>query len=258
MDGGNIVLTGANSGIGLETLRLLSENNRILAVDLNTDGLNGFSDNVIPYVCDISVRENVDSMFAYATELFGTIDVVIANAGYMRYERFEASGWDEMERMFRTNTISVMYTYQKYIEHLDGRDGVLAITVSAMGRMGMPAFTLYSSTKAALDRFQESVRLEKPDNLTVTCLYPVSTDTAFFYDGRMEKPYPVQTPDLVAAKFVKGIEKRKRTVNPCRMFVFASGLFRILPFTRRMYWKREGRKFLRYEERLKERSEPPG
>ena len=252
ISGKNIVLTGANSGIGLETLKILaSSDNKILAVDLRTDVIETFSENVIPYVCDISSEENINELFGHASSLFGKIDVFIANAGYMRYERFDTPDWDKIEKMFKTNTISVMYTYQKYIEHLNGSDGVLAITVSAIGRMGMPAFALYSATKFAVNGFQESIRLEKPDNLQITCLYPVSTDTSFFYDKNMEKPYPVQTPDLVAKKFVKGIGKGKKKVNPCKMFVFASGLFKILPFTRRMYWNSEKKKFLRYEERQK-------
>jgi len=249
--GKNIVLTGANSGIGLETLKLLAADNTILAVDLNTDNLSGFDDNVIPYVCDISSQENVDKLFEHASSVFEKIDVFIANAGYMRYERFDTPDWNKTENMFRTNTISVMYTYQKYVQHLNGSDGILAITISAMGKMGMPAFTLYSATKFALNGFQESVRLEKPENLTITCLYPVSTDTSFFYDDKIEKPYPVQTPDLVAKKFVKGMGKGRKKVNPCKMFVFASGLFKVLPFTRTMYRNSEMRKFQRYEERLK-------
>ena len=252
IDGRNIVLTGANSGIGLETLRILAaNNNKIMAVDLDTENIEKFSDNVIPYVCDISSKENIDGLFVHASSLFGKIDVFIANAGYMRYERFDDPDWEKIEKMFRTNTISVMYTYQKYVQHLNGSDGTLAITVSAMGKMGMPAFTLYSATKFALNGFQESVRLEKPKNLTITCLYPVSTDTSFFYDEKIEKPYPVQTPDLVAKKFVKGIGKGRKKVNPCKMFVFASGLFKVLPFTRTMYRNSEMKKFQRYEERSK-------
>lgn len=256
IEGRNIVITGANSGIGLETLRILAERNRVFAVDINDDVISKLGGNVTSYRCDICRRDTVDGMFDAAVAELGKIDVFIANAGYMHFERMDTPDWERIERMFRTNTVSPMYSYEKYVEHLDGRDGIFAMTVSAMGKMGMPGFALYSATKFALNGFQESIRLEKPEGLQITCLYPVSTDTAFFNSPvEIEKPYPVQTPDIVARKFVKGIEKGRKRVNPCRMFTFASVLFKILPPVRSMYWNHERKKFLRYEERLKEKEE---
>lgn len=253
ISGKNIVLTGANSGIGLAMLRSLAESNKILAVDMNDDKMSQFG-NVTSMVCDISSKEGVDSMFSKASDMFDVVDIFIANAGYMHFERMDGCEWERIDRMFRTNTMSPIYSYRRYIEHLDGRDGVFAMTISAMGRLGMPGFTLYSSTKFALNGFQEAVRLEKPDNVQITCMYPVSTDTAFFDSPvEIEKPYPVQTPEHVAGKMLRGIEKGKKNVFPCKMFTFASILFKAVPPVKWMYWKNEKKKFLRYEERLNER-----
>ena len=73
--GKNIVITGANSGIGLETLKLLANrDNTILAVDLRTDRIEALGlKNVIPMVCDVSTKENVDSIFKTADEKLGSI-----------------------------------------------------------------------------------------------------------------------------------------------------------------------------------------
>lgn len=252
IEGRNIVITGANSGIGLETLRILANDNRIFAVDIN-DSVISKMDGITSYVCDICDASSVKKMFDTATETLGKIDIFIANAGYMHFERMDDPDWERIERMFKTNTISPMYSYQLYAEHLNGENGIFAMTVSAMGKMGMPGFALYSATKFALNGFQESIRLEKPDNLQITCLYPVSTDTAFFNSPvEIEKPYPVQTSDIVARKFVKGMEKGRKNVNPCKMFSFASVLFKIVPPIRSLYWGHEKKKFLDYEERLKE------
>jgi len=250
----NIVLTGANSGIGLEVLKILSRNdNTIIAADLRTDRISAFDpEKVVPYTCDISQKENVDALFEFALQRFEKIDVFIANAGYNHFETMEGSDWEKIERIFLTNTISSIYSYQKYSEHLDGRDGIFAITISAMGKMAMPGFTLYSSTKFALNGFQEAIRLEKKDNIQLTCTYPVSTDTAFFDSpAEIEKPWPIQTPEHVAVKMVKGIERGKKKVYPCKMFRLSQVLFTILPFTKSIYLKREKKKFLRHEERLR-------
>ena len=250
----NIVLTGANSGIGLEALKILCENgNTIIAADIRDDRISSFDpERVIPYMCDISRKENIDALFEFALQRFEKIDVFIANAGYNHFETMGEADWEKIERIFSTNTISPIYSYQRYSEHLSGRDGIFAITVSAMGKMAMPGFTLYSSTKFALNGFQEAVRLEGPDNIQLTCVYPVSTDTAFFNSpAEIEKPWPVQTPQHVAAKMIKGIESGKKRVFPCKMFRLSAVLFTIFPFTKRMYLKREKKKFLRHEERLR-------
>jgi len=248
-----IIITGANSGIGLETLKILSKDNKVFAADLNTDVISTFGDNVISYQCDLSCKENVDMMFDAAVSVMGCVDMVHANAGFAYYEKMDYTDWDRINRIFTVNTVAQIYLYQRFLDHLKDRNGIFALTVSAMGIMGMPGFTLYSASKFALNGFQESVRLEKPDNVQLTCLYPVATDTNFFKiasEKEFKRPYPMQTPDIVAQRLVKGIEKRKKKVNPCRLFTFARGLFKILPFTRTLYWRSEKKKFDEYCETL--------
>ena len=84
----NIVLTGCNSGIGLETLKILaSGGNKILCVDKNTDVLETMaSENIIVMQKDVSTKESVDEIFAKAEEIFDFIDIFYANAGYPYYE----------------------------------------------------------------------------------------------------------------------------------------------------------------------------
>ena len=253
----NIVLTGASSGIGFEVLKLLikGEGNRILAVARNAEAvLTGFAENVIPYNMDVGSSEGVDRIFEKADEVFSgeKIDIFYANAGFPYYEEFNYSDWDRVKVMFDTNTLSPIYTYSKYLEHLGGRDGILAYTVSAIGQMAMPGYAIYSSTKFALHGFQQAIRLEKPKNLQLTCLYPVATNTNFFKVANpveFEKPFPVQQPDVVARKMVKGIEKGKKTVSPCALFALSKVLMGICPPIRTVYWKLEKNKLDRFKEK---------
>lgn len=252
----NIVLTGCNSGIGLETLKLLKGNgNKILCVDKNVDTLEKIAGEGITVMQkDISSALAVDEVFEKAEELFGFIDIFYANAGYPYYEEMNYCDWDRVKRMFDTNVFSPIYTYQKYIKHLGGRKGVLAITVSAIGEMAMPGFTVYSASKFAMHGFQQGVRLEMPDNLQLTCLYPVATDTDFFRASsqiQYRKPFPVQKADVVARKMVKGIENGKKKVSPCALFGISKVLMGICPPVRTVYWALEKRKFNEYKENIK-------
>ena len=255
-----IVLTGASSGIGFEVLRILAKDgtNKILAVSRHAEELlKTFADNVIPFNMDISTKEGVDAVFDKAAEVFdgGKIDIFYANAGFPYYEEFNYEDWDRVKKMFDTNTLSPIYTYSKYIHHLDGRLGTLAMTISAIGQMAMPGYAIYSASKFGLQGFQEAIYLEKPDNLQMTFLYPVATDTNFFRVANpveFEKPFPVQQPDVVARKMVDGIEKGKRFVSPSPLFGLSKVLMGVLPPVKTIYWGLENAKLERFKYKLKE------
>ena len=255
--GKTIVLTGANSGIGLEVLKLLVKgDNKILAVDLFTDKIEGFDKNkVIPMQCDVSTKENVDKIFETSIEKLGSIDIFYANAGFPYYEKMDYVNWERIEKIFEVNVYSPIYSFQKYIEYLNGRPGHMAITVSAIGKMAMPGYALYSSSKFAVQGFQEGFRLEMPKNVKLTCLYPIATDTGFFkkaVEGQKdkvirEKPFPVQKPAHVAKKMVKGLERGRKKVNPSKLFSLAGVLFAICPPLKKFYWHLEYKKLERFE-----------
>ncbi len=255
LTGKKIVLTGANSGIGLEVLKILvKSDNKILAVDKNISQLSAFdSDKVIPMLCDVSSKEGVDAIFAEAEKVLGKIDIFYANAGFPYFEEYNYANWDRVKQIFDTNVLSPLYTYGKYLEHLNGGDGHYAMTISAIGKMAMPGYTLYSASKFAVQGFQEGIRFELPKNLKLTCLYPVATDTNFFKvanEKDFEKPFPVQSPQYVAKKMVKGLEKGKKTVDPCKMGLLLPFL-NIFIWVKKCYWALENKKFVRFKNNSK-------
>lgn len=254
LSGKNVVLTGANSGIGLEMLKLLlSKGSRVLAADLRTDAVEALGNaNALSFICDISSKEGVDLLFEKAQETLGNVEIFIANAGFAYYEIIDYEDWDRIQRIFDTNSISPIYSYQKFLRRLEGREGVFAITCSGIGILGMPGYALYGSTKFALNGFQESLRLEKPDNVRIAVLYPVAVNTGFFRsasDTEFERPYPVQEPDLVARKMIEGIEKGRKKIFPSRLFRFALILFSLIPPIKKAYWRSERKKLDRFLEK---------
>lgn len=253
--GKTIVLTGADSGIGLEVLKILASEytNKILAVDINCNNMDKISDNVIPFQCDVSSKENVDLIFEKANEVLGSIDIFYANAGYPYYEIIDYVDWDRTKRMFETNVFSPIYTYEKYREYLGGKEGHFAVTVSAIGKMAMPGFTTYSASKFAMEGFQQGIRFELPKNITMTCLYPIATDTNFFTTANeveFERPFPVQSPKVVAQKMVKGIEKGKKSVNPSFLFSLSGVLFAVMPPIKKTYLALEKGKLKRFVKKI--------
>lgn len=253
----NIVLTGCNSGIGLEVLKLLIKgNNKILCVDFETDRLKKMtSDRISVLNIDVSSPEAVDTIFEEAIKFLGTIDIFYANAGYAYYEEMNYKDWDRVQRIFETNVFSPIYSYQKYVEYLNGRKGIFAMTVSAIGTMAMPGYTLYSASKFALHGFQEGIRFEIPENVQLTCLYPIATDTGFFKRSNevdYKHPFPVQSPVIVAKKMVEGIENGAKNVNPSALFAFSKQLMKFIPPVKTAYLYLEKRKFKDFKNKIKE------
>ncbi|MCR5808079.1 MAG: SDR family NAD(P)-dependent oxidoreductase [Clostridiales bacterium] len=253
-----IVITGASSGIGRSILEMLAEagnNNRIIAASRGIGKLTGFGENVTLFPCDLSNKEGVDALFDKAEALFGKIDVLICNAGAPYYERYDYEDWGRIERIFSLNTFSCMYSYSKYLNHLDGREGHIVFTISAMGEMALPGYALYASTKFAMKGFQQAIRLETPKSMKITCVYPVSTKTNFFEVGgaghKVEQPFPVQTAEAVAKATIRGIERGKKQVYPCPVYLPSRLLMNVLPPVKSLYLTAQHRMLLRFLDRKK-------
>lgn len=257
----NIVVTGASSGIGKSIMDELAaqEGNRILAVCRHSENITGYGDNVIPFSCDLSTKEGVDALFVKAEELFDKIDLYFCNAGAPYYERFDYEDWDRIQRIFDLNTVGHIYTYSKYLHHLNGRDGRLVYTISAMGEMALPGYALYAATKFAMKGFQQAIRDETPKNLKISCVYPVSTRTNFFNvaaEGRkLDPPFPVQTPEKVGKAVVKGIEKLKEHIYPCAVFLPSKYLMKAVPPVKALYVKAQQSKLHRFVKRIEKERE---
>ncbi len=248
-----IVITGASSGIGktmLEMLAAKENNNRIVAASRSIGKLEGFGDNVTLFPCDLSTQAGVDALFAKAEEVFTKIDILICNAGAPYYERYDYEDWGRIERIFSLNTFSCMYSYSKYLNHLNGREGRLMFTISAMGEMALPGYALYAATKFAMKGFQQAIRLETPKNLKITCVYPVATKTNFFEVGgagrKVEQPFPVQTAKAVAKAAIRGVEKGRKQVYPCPVYLPSRVLMNVLPPVRSLYLKSQYRMLQRF------------
>ena len=256
----NIVVTGASSGIGksiMEELLAKEENSRILAACRRAEKIGDYGERVVPFSCDLSTKEGVDALFAKAEEVFdGQIDLYFCNAGAPYYERFDYEDWDRISRIFDLNTVAHIYTYSKYLHHLNGRPGRLVYTISAMGEMALPGYALYAATKFAMKGFQQAIRDETPKNLQISCIYPISTKTNFFNVGgggrKMEPPFPVQAPEAVGKAVVRGVEKLKKHIYPCPVYLPSKVLMSAVPPVKKLYVMAQQGKLRRFVKRIEE------
>jgi NAD(P)-dependent dehydrogenase (short-subunit alcohol dehydrogenase family) len=103
LEGRSAVITGAGNGIGRETALLFAtEGAAVAAVDVNEEAVNNTVSEIIagggtaiPIVANVSKDDDVASMFTFAEEAFGRVDVVFNNAGIMHADDGDAVGTEE-------------------------------------------------------------------------------------------------------------------------------------------------------------------
>jgi short-subunit dehydrogenase len=110
------------------------------------------------------------------------------------------------------------------------------ITSSILGRVGLDGYALYSSTKAALDRFAEVYRLESRERAQLVLVYPLAVQSPFYQSaGQAPVPWLSQPAEAAARAMLRGIEKDRETIYTSWILPPMVLLNHILPFTRRWY-----------------------
>lgn len=254
-----IVLTGAASGIGRAMLEALAAfPAHIIAADIHGERLaealasvQGCAAQATPFVGDLSQPEGVDALFDFAMESLGSVDLFIANAGFAYFERLEQPDWAHIEAIYRLNVFSPIYAALKMRQLNASRPYKVVVIASAMGRLALPGYALYSSTKAALHRFAESYRFDLPERSMLTMVYPIGTRTNFF-SAAASRPapqtWPLQEASQVARAMLRGIQADRADIYPSGLFRLVLALDRVLPFIRRIEQGIEQRRFTRWLE----------
>jgi NADP-dependent 3-hydroxy acid dehydrogenase YdfG len=192
-----IVITGASSGLGEATARLLSSEgasvvlgarraDRIqsLAVELTSAG-----GKALDVTTDVTHRDDVKKLVDSAVQAYGRIDVMINNAGLMPQALLERLKVDEWDRMIDVNIKGVLYGIAAALPHMQRQKAGHFINVSSVAghRVG-PGFAVYAATKHAVRALSEGLRQEvKPYKIRTTVISPGAVAT--------ELPNSVTDPD---------------------------------------------------------------
>jgi short-subunit dehydrogenase len=181
------LITGASTGIGFELARCAAEDgyDLIIAADeaeIENAGvqLRGLTRNVEVVQADLATLEGVDKLYAAINGR--SVDVLFANAGRGLGHAFLDQNFDEALRVVNTNIVGTIYLIQKIGRDMRARrEGKILITGSIAGFMPGSFQAVYNGTKAFIDSFSFALRNELKDSgVTVTCLMPGATETAFF------------------------------------------------------------------------------
>ena len=180
-----ILITGASTGIGKETALYFAEKGWNVAATMRTpEKENGFSKfpDIKVFKLDVSKEESIQKAISDAIAAFGTIDVLYNNAGYALVGSFEAMNDEQIKRQFDTNVFGVMNVTRAILPIFRmQKGGVIINTTSMGGLLTFPLYSVYHSTKWALEGFMESLQFElRQFNIKVKNIEPGAIKTDFY------------------------------------------------------------------------------
>jgi len=173
-----VLITGGASGIGAATAaRFLEEGAKVVVLDRDPKAsadlqrqLPAISGAVL---ADVSQLDQVQSAFATALKMLGSVDVLINNAGISIRHNFLDITPDEWDKVLAVNLTGVFYMAQTAARHMwkEG-NGVILQTASTNGIMGYPFYADYNATKAGVIELTRSMALELAPKIRVCAVAP--------------------------------------------------------------------------------------
>jgi len=194
-----VVITGASSGLGEATARLLSAQGASVVLGARrhdriqslATALTGRGGKAIAMAIDVTHCEQVKNLVDAAVKAYGRIDVMINNAGLMPQAPLERLKIDEWDRMIDVNIKGVLYGIAAALPLMKEQKAGHIINVSSVaGHKVGPGFAVYAATKHAVRALSEGLRQEvKPYNIRTTVISP----------GAVATELPNSVTDLAAA-----------------------------------------------------------
>ncbi|MDG0841614.1 SDR family oxidoreductase [Staphylococcus equorum] len=182
-----VVITGASSGIGEETVNLLSENGAKLVLGARRlDRLEKIQqkvghDSVSIKKTDVTKPDEVNALIETAYNDFGRIDVLINNAGLMPQSFLEKNKQDEWNQMIDVNIKGVLYGIGAILPYMrKQKSGHIINLASVAGHVVFPGSAVYCGTKYAVRAITEGLRQEEAivgSNIRTTILSPGAVST---------------------------------------------------------------------------------
>ncbi|MGV2863196.1 SDR family oxidoreductase [Achromobacter sp. AGC39] len=209
-----VLITGASSGIGEATARMLAaQGHRLVIGARRTDRLAALAteldaggNTVIYQALDVTSADSVNAFARFALDRFGKIDVIVNNAGIMPLSPLRAVKVDEWDRMIDVNIRGVLYGIAAVLPTMEAQGFGQVINISSIGGLSVsPTAAVYCATKYAVRAISDGLRQES-DRIRVTVICPgvvesdlaetISDDTA--RQAMREFRRIAMTPDAIA------------------------------------------------------------
>src|SRR6266478_3204542 len=183
-----VVITGASSGIGESTARLLARHGAKVVLgarrkdrlDAAVKEISAAGGTAVSVAVDVTKRAEVKGLIRAAVDGFGRVDVIVNDAGIMSIAPIDALKVEEWDRMIDVNLKGLLYGVAAVLPSMQKqKQGHIVNIASVLGfKVFAPGGTVYSATKFAVRAVTEGLRIElKADNIRCTMISPAAVAT---------------------------------------------------------------------------------
>ncbi len=224
-----VIVTGGSDGIGKALISLLIESGaKVATCGRQYDKLYALQLEYSQFmlhtmVCDVSHEDECKRFIHSTIETFGTIDILINNAGISMRSLFDDAETDVIRRLMDVNFMGAVYCTKAALPYIISQKGTIVGVSSTAGYRGLPGRSGYSASKFALQGWLEALRTELYDTgVHVMWVSPGFTtsnirNTALNSEGVGQGESPLDESKLMSAEtcakyILSAIEKRKRVL----------------------------------------------
>ncbi|MDF2478868.1 MAG: oxidoreductase [Sphingobacterium sp.] len=184
-----VVITGASSGIGEATAKLLAEKNALVVLGARReDKLKSLTDEIkkqggqaVYRVTDVVNTDDSQKLVQLAKDTFGRLDVIFLNAGIMPNSPLSELKTDEWNKIIDVNLKGVLNGIAAVLPTFKSqKSGHIITTSSVAGLKSYPAGAIYGATKWAVRDLMEVLRMESAlegNNIRTATIYPAAINT---------------------------------------------------------------------------------
>ncbi len=246
-----IWITGASSGIGLETARQYAKaGHTVLATARNENALlelsarsEAFDGQIMPYPADVTKVRSMKAVYDKMVEQYGVPDKVILNAGTHKPTSAKKFKLTDHKKLMDINYGGVLNGLDLILpDFIDRGSGQIAVVSSVAGYVGLPFAGAYGASKAALINLCESMKAELADHgVDLRIVNPGFVKTPLTDLNKFEMPFLMPVEEAVKA-MIKGLDQGAsfEITFPSRM-AWIMKFLRLLPYalfipiTRKIY-----------------------
>lgn len=169
LEGKTVIVTGGGANIGRGiTMAFVKEKANVVIADIDEEQgqkvvgeCEGLGGKAIAIKTDVTDYASVEAMVKKALETFGSIDVLVNNAGYVSNKLFLKKPIEEYDKEIRINYLGVVNCTRAVLDHMTERKaGRIVNIASDSGRVGEPREAVYSGTKGAVIAFGKAIAKE--------------------------------------------------------------------------------------------------
>lgn len=233
-----VLITGASSGLGYDLAKgLAKENCNLILLARRIEKLKELQNeidltggNSTIYECDVSKKENVQSVFNKIFSEFENVDIVILNSGVSHRAWIKNFNSAHAEEIFNVNVMGIIYCVEAILPYFIKRKSGMIVGVSSLAdARGFPGSGFYCASKSAATTFLESLRVEaKNYGIKVLTVKPGFVKTPMTDKNEFKMPFLLDVSESTK-QIINGIKKEKRIIHYPAQLVFLIRILKLMP-----------------------------